>query len=61
MGEIVDLVEATSRVGMQNNAAECEKLLGDEDVFGVDAVSDDQASHRSFGDPTAGLSMKAPT
>jgi hypothetical protein len=58
-GEAVDRVEMTGRVGVQNNAAEREKLPEDEDVPGANAVSDDQASHRLFGDPTAELSMKA--
>ena len=50
----------TGRVGVQNNAAEREKPAGGEDVPGVDAISDHQASNQSFGDPTGELSMKAP-
>ena len=50
----------TSWVGVQHDAAEREKLAGDKEVPGVDAVFDDQASHRSFGDPKTELSMKAP-
>nr|BDI54554.1 Protein IQ-DOMAIN 32 [Triticum aestivum] len=59
-GEAVLLVEMTGRVGVQNDAAEREKLAGDKDVPGVDAIFDDQASHRSFDDLTAELPMKAP-
>ena len=59
-GETVELVEITSRVDMQNNVTKHEKLPRDEDLPGVDAVSDDQASHRSFGNPTTELSMRAP-
>jgi hypothetical protein len=44
---------------MQNDVSKCEKLAGDEDVPAVDAISDDQASHRSFSDPMAELSMNA--
>jgi hypothetical protein len=50
----------TSWVGMQHDAAEHEELAGDKEGPGADAISDDQASHRSFGDPKAELSMKAP-
>ena len=59
-GKAIDLVEVTNRVGMQNDAAKREKLAGNKDVPGVDAISNDQASDRSFGDPAAKLSMKEP-
>ena len=45
---------------MQHDAAEHEELVGDKEVPGVDAISDDQGNHRSFGDPTAELLVKAP-
>ena len=54
------MVKMTGRVSMQNDAVECKKLARDEDVPGVDAISDDKASHRPFDDPTMELSTKAP-
>ena len=50
----------TSWVGVQHDAAEREELAGDKEVPGADALSDDQASHQSLGDPIVELSMKAP-
>ena len=59
-GETVDLVKVTCRVGMQTDAAEREELSGYKVGLGAGAIADDQASHRSFDDPTMELSMKAP-
>ena len=42
---------------MQNDAAEYDKLARDEDVPGIDVVSDDPVSHQSFGNPTAEILM----
>jgi len=59
-GETIDQVKMAGRIGVLNNAAERKKLVSDEDAPGVDAISDDQASDRPFGDSTSKLSMKAP-
>ncbi|EMS64547.1 Protein IQ-DOMAIN 32 [Triticum urartu] len=50
----------TGRVKVENNAAKREKLARDKNVPGVDAISGDQASHQSFCNLTAELSMKSP-
>ena len=59
-GEADDLVKVTGRVSLYDDAAKREELVEVEGIPGVVAIADDQVSHRSFGDPTGELSMKAP-
>ena len=59
-GVAIDLLQLARRVGPQCEAAEDEDLSGEKSLTLDCIVVDDRRSHRSEGDDTEELSMKAP-
>jgi hypothetical protein len=50
-GEAVDLVKMTGRIGVQHDAAEREKLSGDEDVSAANSIAEGESCPRTKMSP----------